>query len=429
MKKLFILLFTLSSFAFLPLFFVSCEQNYCFRNSESCDERGTVHRPVTLEDDIAEFRFVDSSNDVLTEAALQAHRDFTPCSIPYPPNGSCATCFDGQIERDLNIWKQSGIKEDMINKSKAKGIHYQVIAKKLYRQKDCSFPGRCEGVEYFLLKVIDELPDLELVINIRDWPQVPMGPNRDDHPHSDTGNKEVMPVFSFSKDPHLHHDILYPAWAFWSGGPAIDKYPTGIGNWNKTRNLIRNHSLSWEQKMNMTFFRGSRTSPARDPIITFSRNFPNFLDAKYTKNQAWRSKADTLGHEPAPTVAFEDHCNFKYLLNVRGVAASFRYKHLFLCNSLVLNLGSDWIEFFYPALKPWVHFIPIKEDFSNFYEVITFIAANDNYAKVVSNRAFNFIWNYLTTESVTCYWKTLLQQYSELLKYQPKHDLDLIRIR
>jgi hypothetical protein len=33
-------------------------------------------------------------------------------------------------------------------------------------------------------------------------------------------------------------DILYPAWSFWSGGPAISIYPQGIGRWDKLRTSI-----------------------------------------------------------------------------------------------------------------------------------------------------------------------------------------------
>lgn len=55
----------------------------------------------------------------------------------------------------------------------------------------------------------------------------------------------------------------------------------------------------------------------------------------------------------------------RYLFNFRGVAASFRLKHLFLCSSLVFHVGSEWLEFFYPAMKPWVHYIPIKQDLSD----------------------------------------------------------------
>jgi len=55
----------------------------------------------------------------------------------------------------------------------------------------------------------------------------------------------------------------------------------------------------------------------------------------------------------------------RYLFNFRGVAASFRYKHLFLCRSLVFQVGDDWQEFFYRALKPWVHYIPVRSDLSD----------------------------------------------------------------
>ena len=55
----------------------------------------------------------------------------------------------------------------------------------------------------------------------------------------------------------------------------------------------------------------------------------------------------------------------RYLFNFRGVAASFRFKHLFLCDSLVFHVGDEWNEFFYAAMKPWVHYIPVPTDLSN----------------------------------------------------------------
>lgn len=74
----------------------------------------------------------------------------------------------------------------------------------------------------------------------------------------------------------------------------------------------------------MAFFRGSRTNEERDSIILISRENPNLIDAKYTKNQAWRSIKDSLGQKPVKEVSFEEHCDYKYLINLRGVAASFR---------------------------------------------------------------------------------------------------------
>lgn len=45
----------------------------------------------------------------------------------------------------------------------------------------------------------------------------------------------------------------------------------------------------WEKKKNVAFFRGSRTSAERDPLILLSRAEPDLADAQYTKNQAWKS--------------------------------------------------------------------------------------------------------------------------------------------
>ena len=45
----------------------------------------------------------------------------------------------------------------------------------------------------------------------------------------------------------------------------------------------------WEMKENKGFFRGSRTSAERDPLILLSRKEPELVEAEYTKNQAWKS--------------------------------------------------------------------------------------------------------------------------------------------
>lgn len=50
--------------------------------------------------------------------------------------------------------------------------------------------------------------------------------------------------------------------------------------------------IAWKDKHGRAFFRGSRTSSERDALVILSRNMPQLVDAKYTANQAWRSKAD-----------------------------------------------------------------------------------------------------------------------------------------
>jgi protein glucosyltransferase len=67
----------------------------------------------------------------------------------------------------------------------------------------------------------------------------------------------------------------------------------------------------WNKKETKAFFRGSRTSAERDPLVLLSRKEPNLVEAAYTKNQAWKSDADTLGAKPAEEIKLEDHCKYK----------------------------------------------------------------------------------------------------------------------
>ena len=43
--------------------------------------------------------------------------------------------------------------------------------------------------------------------------------------------------------------------------------------------------LPWEARKPLGFFRGSRTSGERDPLVLLSRRCPGIVDAQYTKNQ------------------------------------------------------------------------------------------------------------------------------------------------
>uniref|UniRef100_F1L8N4 CAP10 family protein CPIJ013394 n=1 Tax=Ascaris suum TaxID=6253 RepID=F1L8N4_ASCSU len=329
----------------------------------------------------------------------EAERNYRSCDI-----NNC-TCFQSQIENDLSPF-QNGIDESMLLAASAHGVRYQLIGGRLFRQPQCPFEARCEGVEYFLVHLADSLPNTEFVLNVHDHPQM----RSDDSP---------LPVFSFSKDMN-HIDILYPAWSFWSGGPAISLYPTGIGRWNETSVKITKAAkrIEWAHRKPIAFFRGSRTNTLRDRLILLSRRLPNLIDAKYTKNQAWRSVKDTLGEQPASELSFEDHCSYKYLFNFAGVAASFRLRHLLLCGSPVFNVGHQWIEFFYGALYPWIHFVEVAEEMNNVEELLRFAHEHDDIMHRIGTRGRAFVESHLRMEDVLCYWRQLLTQYSRLITYR-----------
>ncbi|KAM8871950.1 protein O-glucosyltransferase 1 [Synchiropus picturatus] len=341
----------------------------------------------------------------LKEQIAEAVKSYTPCV-----SAECS-CHLSVLKADLRPFER-GITEEFMASTVQRGLgtHYQIIGHKLYREHTCMFPARCSGVEHFILEVIERLPDMEMVVNVRDYPQVP------------SWVQPTLPVFSFSKTVD-YQDIMYPAWTFWEGGPAVwPIYPTGLGRWDLMRDDLKKSAASWpwKKKVSKGFFRGSRTSPDRDPLVLLSRENPDLVDAEYTKNQAWKSDKDTLGRPAAKEIPLVDHCKYKYLFNFRGVAASFRLKHLFLCGSLVFHVGEEWLEFFYPQLKPWVHYIPVKQDLSDLRELLQFVNENDAIAQEIATRGQQFIQDHLRMEDVSCYWERLLTEYSRILKYKPQ---------
>ena len=316
-------------------------------------------------------------------------------------------CYRTQLDKDFAFWRQKGnIDYDSFQLALKYGIHYQILNGEVYRQNACSFPSRCIGIEYFLKQIANELPDIEFVLNVNDHPKV-------------SKYSQPVPLFSFSKSSR-EIDILYPAWSFWSGGPAIQTEPTGLGRWDLKIESLRKSRLAtpWIDKKNVGFFRGSRTSSGRDPLILLSREIPHLLQADYTRNQAWKSPDDTLGSNPASILTLEQHCEYKYLFNFRGVAASFRLRHLFLCESLVLHVGEDWIEFFYSELRPWYHYVPVSTELEEVEYLLEFLQENDKLVRSIAENGRKFIEEHLRMEDVFNYWRRMLLTYSEFTSWK-----------
>ncbi|XP_017102097.3 O-glucosyltransferase rumi [Drosophila bipectinata] len=339
---------------------------------------------------------------------LVALAEYKPCE----PGDPLCLCHAATITKDLEPYSDKGISQDMISQSKRQGTLYKVIRGRIFRQEHCSHPLRCSSVEDVLLEIAEDLPDLEFVLNVCDWPQVPVLSGLSG------------PVFSHSTTA-LHLDIMCPAWSFWTvSGPKLQHYPHGLGRWDWMRQHLAasGAKILWKTKKQLGFFRGSRSSPDRDNVVILSKRYPNLVDAQYTLNVADRFTSHILTSDPAEEVPLAEHCHFKYLFSIRGVAASFRLRHILLCRSLVLHVGDQWQEFFYAQLKPWVHYVPVASNASveDIADLLRYLHQHDDLAEEIAERGHQFVWTHLRMADVHCYWSKLLQEYAKLLTYQVK---------
>uniref|UniRef100_A0A8C8HC65 Glycosyl transferase CAP10 domain-containing protein n=1 Tax=Oncorhynchus tshawytscha TaxID=74940 RepID=A0A8C8HC65_ONCTS len=214
------------------------------------------------------------------------------------------------LNDDLRPFRE-GVSEELMADTLRRGVgtHYQIINGKLYREHNCMFPARCSGVEHFILQVIDRR-DVEMVVNVWDYPQVP------------GWVQLILPVLSFSKTAN-YHDIMYPAWTFWEGGPAetfVFILPDHFLCYSQTLCLRSAAQWPWKRKESKGFFRGSRT---KGPLVLLSREATCRLNALRTVlcfSTAISTTVqyllifftkDTLGRPPAQEIPLVEHCQYK----------------------------------------------------------------------------------------------------------------------
>ena len=89
------------------------------------------------------------------------------------------------------------------------------------------------------------------------------------------------------------------------------------------------------------------------------------------------------------------------------------YQWRLLSNSVSFKQESNQIQWFYSALKPYEHFIPLKNDISDLKERIEWASSNDEKVKNISSNAQNFAINNLLIQDNYYYLYLVLKNYAQ----------------
>ncbi|KAL9900347.1 O-glucosyltransferase rumi-like [Glossina fuscipes fuscipes] len=106
------------------------------------------------------------------EEIEKARKSLSPCSTD--PKDVESVCHQNVIDSDLGIFQKNGITHNTLDEATKYGRRCKIYNRRLYRESNCMFASRCEGIPHFILKLLPELPDMDFVINTRGWPQVPL---------------------------------------------------------------------------------------------------------------------------------------------------------------------------------------------------------------------------------------------------------------
>lgn len=109
------------------------------------------------------------------------------------------------------------------------------------------------------------------------------------------------------------------------------------------------------------------------------------------------------------------------LVNVDGNAApSARTYKCLLGDSLLLWQESPYREFFYPLLRPFQHYVPLREDLSDLIPKIGWVRENEAAALAMVRGAQQFARQHFSGRGVNAYLLEVLRQYARLQRFAPE---------
>ena len=120
----------------------------------------------------------------------------------------------------------------------------------------------------------------------------------------------------------------------------------------------------------------------------------------------------------------EQVSRFKYVVNVEGNCAALRLRRLLASPSAVMFVQSDEIEWYYPLLKPYVHYIPVRfwasggaEGFLvDLAKKVRWAEAHPERVAAIVREANEFARFYLSRQGAECFAMQMLDAYARLLR-------------
>ncbi|XP_028034188.1 protein O-glucosyltransferase 2-like [Bombyx mandarina] len=273
--------------------------------------------------------------------------------------------------------------------------HYIIKGNEIFR--NCY--GRHVGFNMFADNILlsltrkVKLPDVEMVINLGDWPLI-------------IKNTELLPVFSWCGSSQTI-DILMPTY---------DITESTLENMGRvTLDMLSvqgNVERPWSQREPRAIWRGRDSRLERLKLVDIARSHPDLFNVSLTNFFFFREKEEQYGPKQ-PHISFFKFFDYKYLINVDGTVAAYRFPYLLAGGGLVLKQDSEYYEHFYQQLREWEHYVPVKNDLGDLVEKVQWALSNDDKAHQIARNARQFANDHLLPQNIICYHAALISEWSK----------------
>ncbi len=240
-----------------------------------------------------------------------------------------------------------------------------------------------------------------------------------------------IPIFMMSKDltsPYEKNSLLFP-----------DVHIL-MNNWLGLFNTIdkANIESTWNQKISKIFWRGASTGGrgeqlynitnfdklVRLKLVMLSKLYPDLIDARINRYAEFsddqdgdnlKQLLDLLFRQNNPKISEVDHLKYKYLISVDGnTCAWMRVPWIMASNSVLVKQETSKIEWFYAAIHPYVHYVPVNENLTNIFTQFEWMKMHDSELQKISTNASHFIKNELMPEHIDAHMAIILDKYADI---------------
>ncbi len=392
-KRVFLLLFLLSlAILFIPLLkkeLPVMRAKESFRSVFPNEEFQTkINRPVPewmrrqLESDFREFKAITSDTVEKTYRQIEKTTPIEDCCYRY-------RILDNQLYK-------------------------YVSSKMLFSRRDNPLERALKTLLLFC-----RVPDVDFILCTMDGVPEPYMPSDfflTDDP------KEQAPILANAKleNSMTRYIVLIP-----------DKFSLS-DEWVHTAKEIQalNQEIPWHEKKEIAFWRGGLTDIGipngtffsnyhlcpRFKICKLSLEFPERIDAGITWVDCEKMNEALLQDQVIKGAASKrDHLLCKYLPVLDGHMCTYPgYQWRLLSNSVCFKQESDQIQWFYSAIKSYVHYIPLKNDMSDLIDRILWAKSHEEEVKEISKNGREFARNHLMPADDYLYLYLVLQKYASL---------------
>ncbi len=193
------------------------------------------------------------------------------------------------------------------------------------------------------------------------------------------------------------HNILCPIWCIM-----------------ELKNILKLVSKDFCNKIPKAIWRGSTTGPdnyymccaqqknSRLEVVRLSKEYPNIINASFTNIvQYVKSRPEKFKITCSPQMDITKQIDYKYIIVADGNVATYGLFWALSSGSVVLKQDSEHIQYIqdesiciHEIIKPWIHYVPIKRDFSDLVEKINYLLQNENKAIEISKNSREYSLKY-----------------------------------